>query len=308
MPRILTITLNPTVDFASDAHIVRPTRKIRTSPVATYPGGGGVNVARVIRALGGETEAVILAGGEIGTLLKRLLEERGVPSHRIDIEGQTRIGFDVKETYTGLEYRFVPEGPEVTDAELQAVLDHVVADDSAWVVASGSLPAGAPRDFYARIAEAAEARGARFVLDSSGPGLAATLEAADVYLAKPNLRELGELVGRELTSDEAGAAAAELVRHHNLTYAAITLGEDGGVLAGPEGVLRLPALTVRLRSAVGAGDSFLAAMTWGLSEGRPVEDAFRLGMAAGTAALLTRGTQLCRREDVFALYERMAAL
>ena len=85
---------------------------------------------------------------------------------------------------------------------------------------------------------------------------------------------------------------------------AVTMGADGAVLATADKLLRLPAIPVDVRSAVGAGDSFLGAMVWALSEHWEIEQAFLLGMAAGAAATGNAGTSLCRREDVFALFEK----
>jgi 6-phosphofructokinase 2 len=131
MPSILTVTLNPALDVSGETEAIRATRKCRTVNERHDPGGGGINVARVIRTLGGDAEALYLAGGETGELLDRLLEERGIRRQRIPISGMTRIGFMVRETSTGLEYRFVPEGAPVTGeaVALQPVRDGVVEID-----------------------------------------------------------------------------------------------------------------------------------------------------------------------------------
>ena len=125
-----------------------------------------------------------------------------------------------------------------------------------------------------------------------------------MYLVKPSLGELEQFAGRKLTPDEAAKEASRIVDRGMAKLVAVTLGTDGAILAGRGEVLRLPAIPVRVVSAVGAGDSFLAAMVWALSEGRTTGDAFRLGVAAGAAAAITPGTELCRIEDVHALYER----
>ncbi|MDG4897581.1 1-phosphofructokinase family hexose kinase [Mesorhizobium sp. WSM4976] len=298
---ILTITLNPAVDVSSETETVRPVRKVRTSNVRYDPGGGGVNVARVITALGGEAEAYFLAGGETGSLLNRLLQAQGIDSHLMPIQGQTRISFMVREHSTGLEYRFVPEGPPVQPRELERCLDIVASHKGQYVIASGSLPTDAPPDIYARMAKLASARGAKFVLDSSGLGLQTTLKQSRLYLVKPSLGELEQFVGRKL--DEAGVrqAASDIVASGAAELVAITMGVDGALLASALGVLRVPAIHVRMRSALGAGDSFLGAMVWALSEGRTPEEAFRLGIAAGAAAVMKPGFELCRREEVLAL-------
>ncbi len=303
MPRILTITLNPTVDISGETGVIRPIRKVRTHNDRFEPGGGGINVARVLTTLGGDAEALFLAGGEIGLQLDRLLEDRKIHRHKVPIGGQTRIGFTVREQTTGLEYRFVQEGPEVGDDDLQPCLDIVATSEAEYVVCSGSLPRGAPADIYARMAELTAKRGGRFVLDTSGTALRTTLEKARVFLVKPSLGELEQLGGTAL--DEAGAekAAAAIVAAGKAEYVAVTLGADGAILAGPHGVERFPAIHVRVRSAVGAGDSFVAAMTLALSRGDTPHDAFSFGMAAGAAAAMTPGTELCRRADVDKLYQ-----
>ena len=304
MTQILTITLNPTVDISSEADVVRPTRKTRTSNTRYDPGGGGINVARVVATLGGDAQAVYLAGGEIGSLLDRLLGDAGVSRTLVPITGQTRIGVVVREQKTGLEYRFVSTGPPVESDELVPCFDAVASHRGNYVVASGSLPTGVAHDTYARMADLTASRGAKFVLDSSGIGLRTTLERSRVFLVKPSLGELEALTGQKLTEDSAGQAAANIVKSRAAEMVAVTMGADGAILATSSGILRLPAIHVRVRSAVGAGDSFLGAMTWALSEGRTPEEAFRLGVAAGAAAVMTPGTELCQRNDVLDLFHK----
>jgi 6-phosphofructokinase 2 len=303
MTKILTITLNPTIDISSEAEVVRPIRKIRTVNTRHDPGGGGINVARIIAMLGGDAEAIFLAGGEIGALLDRLLIEEGVRHHLIPIAGQTRIAVTILEKTTGLEYRFVPEGPNVSAQELQACFDFVASQKWNYVVISGSLPLGVPGDSYARIVNSAASMGARVVLDSSGLGLQTTLEKCRVFLVKPSRGELEKLVGRKLDEDGVRQAAVDVVTRGAAEFVAVTLGADGALLASSGGVIRIPALSVRVRSAVGAGDSFLGAMTWALSEGKAAEEAFKFGVAAGAAAVMTQGKKLCLQSDVYRLLE-----
>lgn len=312
MAPVLTITLNPTIDIASDADLVRPTHKVRTSDERYDPGGGGINVARVVAELGGEAEALFLAGGATGALLDDLLERARIPRRSFPIAGPTRISFTVHERKTGLEYRFVAAGPMVGAAELEPCFSALREADNPWVVASGSLPRGVPPDTLARMAETAAARGARFVLDSSGDGLAVTLRRSRVFLVKPSRGELEHFVGRQLDERGIREAAVALVRGGAAELVAVTLGAEGVLLASAAGVVRMPALHVPVRSAVGAGDSFLGAMIFALVNGWSPDEALRLGVAAGAAAVLTPGTALCAREDVMRLYaetgqgERMA--
>ena len=306
MKSVLAVALNPAVDISGEADSVQHTHKVRMKNDRFDPGGGGVNVARVVTMFGGDAEALLLAGGEMGALLQRLLKERGVRHRAVSIAGQTRVSFNARDLTTGREYRFVPKGPSVRPEEVLACLDMVAAHGGDYVVASGSLPEGCPADVYVEMAKVTEARGARFVLDSSGDGLRITLEKTRVFLVKPSIGELEQFAGRKLGEDGVHEVARDLVSSGAAELVAVTMGAGGALLASADGVVRLPAIHVTQQSAVGAGDSFLGAMVWALSEGKATADAFRFGIAAGAAAVMTPGTELCRHEDALALFEGMA--
>jgi 6-phosphofructokinase 2 len=308
LKRVVTLTLNPTVDGASEAEAVRPTRKIRTRNQRFDPGGGGINVARVLGELGLPAPAVYLAGGPIGAVLGSLLADRGVEGCPVAIAGDTRIAQAIFETSSGLEYRFVPEGPQVAPGEWQACVAALDGLPFDYLVASGSLPRGVSEAFYGELARRVAERGARFVLDTSGPPLSSAMAAGGIFLVKPSLGEFQALVGRPIEEIEAiGEAALACIHRGQAEIVAVTLGHRGALLADARGFRYLRPPPVAARSATGAGDSFLAGMVFGLAEGRSAEDAFALATAAGAAAVLTPGTELCRREDVLRLYGALAA-
>ena len=305
MKRIVTLTLNPAIDGAAEAEEVRPIHKIRTWAERYDPGGGGINVARVVQELGGEAFAIYLSGGTTGPVLDGLVKAAGIEGHRIAISGDTRISHTVHERSSGLEFRFVPEGPPLAPEEWQACLAALEGSDCDYLVASGSLPRGVPADFYVTVAEIAAREGAKLVLDTSGDALRSAT-ARGVYLIKPSLGELEDLTGRKLSEQvDQERAVHDLIESDGAEMVALTLGRDGALLGTRNGLRRLAGVKVKPKSAVGAGDSFLAAMTLGLAQGRSAEDAFALGVAAGTAAVLTIGTELCRREDVERIYEEI---
>lgn len=303
MSKILSIALNPAIDISSDADKVRHTHKTRTHNQRQHAGGGGVNVARVIVELGGNCELLYLSGGATGTLLEAMLKPLGIRQHAFPIHDSVRVAYNVRELSTNLEYRFVPEGPQVTEAELVPVFDLLENTDADYIVASGSLPRGVGDGTYARMAEIAAAKKARLILDTSGEALHETLSKSKVFLVKPSLGELASFVGQEIDHENAGSAAQSIVRGGAADYIAVTLGGDGAILVGADTIQRVPAIEVPVQSAVGAGDSFVAAMTWSLAEGHDIGEAFRFGLAAGAAAVMTSGTELCRRADVLTLYE-----
>jgi 6-phosphofructokinase 2 len=301
---ILTVTLNPSIDVSSATHTVTAEHKLRCTDVRRDAGGGAINVARVLKRLGADCQALYPVGGVLGQMLRRLLDEGGVASIALEIEAETRESFTVLERASGREFRFVLSGPQLAQAEWQACLDRVaaIAERFAYVVASGSLPPGVPEDFYARLARIARERGSRMVLDASGQALAAALDEG-VYLVKPNLRELRELTGRPLEAEEEWAAAATgLITAGRAQIVALSLGHRGALLAAQGARLRAPAMPVKIAGTVGAGDSFLAAMVWRLASGGNLEEAFRYGVAGGTAALLAPGTSLAHKDDI----ERLA--
>lgn len=304
MARFSTLTLNPTIDGASDAEILQHTHKVRTTNERFDPGGGGINVARVLDRLGADTEAIYLAGGVTGPVLSGLLDRSGLRHRPVPVAGDTRISLAVHERSSGKEYRFVPQGPEVVEAECDRCLEAVAGLDCSWLVLSGSLPPGMPEDFYAQIVEVARGRGIAVVLDTSGASLTIALAHGGVRLVKPSLGEMEQLVGHRL-ADEGRIieAARAVVEAGGAEIVAVSMGHRGALMVEAERVLALPAIPVETRSAVGAGDSFVAAMTFGLAEGWSTEQAFRLGMAAGAAAVLTPGTDLCHGADI----ERLAA-
>ena len=142
MKAIATLTINPAIDGTAETERIQPIRKNRTSHERYYPGGGGINVARVIEELGGKALAVYLTGGVTGPLFDGLFERTGIPARRIPIEDDTRISHVVFERSTGLEYRFDPEGPNIQEPEWRASLEVLDTLDFDFLVASGSLPPG----------------------------------------------------------------------------------------------------------------------------------------------------------------------
>ncbi len=235
------------------------------------------------------------------------MAERGLAFRRVPIAGHTRISLAVFERSTGLEYRFVPEGPAVSPGEWLACLEVIDGLDFDWLVISGSRPRGLPDDCFVTLVDRAAARGARVVLDSSGPALAATLAAGGVALVKPSHGELKALTGLPLeTADEVAEAARALVETGRAGIVAVTMGHEGAILASREATLLRRPPPVPVVSATGAGDSFVGAMTLALAEGRPVVQAFLLGMAAGSASVMLPGTDLCRRADVERLHAVLA--
>ncbi len=303
MKSIVTLTMNPTIDAGFEVQHLHPTHKMRTLAERYAPGGGGINIARVFVRLGGNARCCYLSGGATGPALDGLLDVHQLVRTRIPIAGSTRIAVNTLERETGKEFRVVPAGPEVSEAEWQACIDTVATLPCEILVASGSLPPGVPEDFFARLAASAKSRGVPMVLDTSGEALRQGLDHGGIWLVKPSLGELSHAMGRDLDSvDDISAAAMEVVNSGQAAMVAVTMGNRGALLARKHGPLFLPALKIEAKSAVGAGDSFLAAMLFKLAGGSDAEEAFRYGMAGGAAAVLDPGTDLAHPDDIERLF------
>lgn len=306
MARILTLTLSPAIDVSTSVERLMPVHKLRCGPVRRDPGGGGINVARVIHRLGGDVAAVYPAGGLIGALLHKLADAEGVRSHTVPIAEETRENFTVVEGVGSQEYRFVLPGPQLSEGEWRACLEAVVGagERPDFIVASGSLPRGVPAEFFRVLAKTAKERGTKLVLDSTKPVLMAALEEG-IHLIKPNLREFRELMDEPLMSRREWIDAARRLIARGVERVALTLGDRGALLITREEAWFAEGLPVKAISSVGAGDSFLGAMVWALSAGHSLPDALRYGIAAGSAAVLAPGTSLCSAHDVKRLLQEV---
>jgi 6-phosphofructokinase 2 len=300
VPDIVTLTINPAIDIFVNVERVAPTRKLRCSAPKRDPGGGGINVARAAHRLGADVAAIYPTGGAIGKLLQRLVEREGIDSVVTPSHVETRENFTAYEEETGEQYRFVLPGSALHRAEWEACLDKLATLPAKpkFVVASGSIPPDVPDDFFAMVARHARSLGAQMVLDSSGAALGAALKEG-VMLIKPNQTELRDFLGKRLDSeDDCIAACRELIADGRTQVVALTLGADGALLVTAKRAWRAAPVKIEVASTVGAGDSFLGGMMAALAAGASIEEAFRMGVAAGSAAVMSPGTELCREEDV----------
>ncbi len=300
MADIVTLTINPAIDIFVNVGRVESTRKLRCSPPKRDPGGGGINVARVAHRLGGDVTAIYPIGGQIGKLLHRLVEREDIASLVTPSHVETRENFTAYEESTGEQYRFVLPGSPLHRAEWEAVLERLASlpERPKFVVASGSVPPGAPDDFFARVARHAKALGAKTVIDTSGKALAAVLDEG-VTVIKPNLIELMEFVAAPLDRDaDRIAACRKLAADGRAEIVALTLGEHGALLVTAKRAWRALPVAIEPVSTVGAGDSFLGGLVAALAAGKPLDEAFRVAVAAASAAVTMPGTGLCQPEDV----------
>lgn len=305
MTKIVTLTLNPALDKSTETERLMPEEKLRCDFPRWEPGGGGINVSRAIKFMGGDSLCIYLAGGPTGSMLEALLEQEGIRQHRIHSKEATRENLVVYEKSTQKQYRFGMPGAQVSKEELEACLEAIrsLPQEVEYLVASGSLPEGAPDDFYGRIAQIGKEKNIKLVFDTSGKAL---LKAAEqgVCLLKPNLSELSQLAGKgHINAVEQEAIAQEVISKGKAQILAVSMGPRGAMLATKDKVEYVVPPTVVQLSTVGAGDSMVAGMVLSLSRGDSLHDMIRWGVAAGTAATMTPGSELCRRQDVEEIFQ-----
>ncbi|SPH16787.1 ATP-dependent 6-phosphofructokinase isozyme 2 [Defluviimonas aquaemixtae] len=307
MTPILTVTLNPALDLATSTERVRPGPKLRCDVPRIDPGGGGINVSRVIARLGGDSLAFVALGGATGKRLAHALAREGVRTRTHAAPGETRESLSVTDRETGGQYRFVLPGSTWSEAEGAAAISAVVdaASTDSLVVMSGSLPPGLSHDAPARLSRALAPNGGRLILDTSGPTLdQAARPEAPVHVLRMDEAEAEVLAGTPLKSRRDSADFAQsLVRQGAARIVIVARGADGSVLATAGKRLFARAAEVPVSSKVGAGDSFVAAFTLALALDRPLDRALQEAMAAASAAVMTEATELCRPGDVKRLVE-----
>jgi len=301
---IVTLTLNPALDLSSEVAALIPDTKLRCTAPLLDPGGGGLNVSRAIAAMGGESLALVALGGLTGDKLAGLIRDEGVPFLSMSAPGESRQSLTVTETSTGRQYRFMLPGPvwSVSDQERVFTLLRASARPGAFGVISGSQPPGVPVDFPASLAQAMP--GLQVVLDTSGPALAQAVAhpIADLAILRMDGDEADTLASHKLvTRSDTADFAAGLVARGVARTVVVARGADGSIQVDKDRRIFAKAAKVKVKSTVGAGDSFVAGLVLSLARGEPPETALAWGTAAASAAVMTDATQLCTSDDVLRL-------
>lgn len=303
MPTIVTLTFNPALDVNTSVQAVLPEKKLKCTEPVMEPGGGGINVARAIKKLGGDALAVYLTGGDTGKQITELLTAEAVNTLVVPTRGSTRQNLIILDRSSGGQYLFDMPGPLISEAELQAclaALDQISGVE--YLVVSGSLPKGIRPDVFADLADLARRKNARLVVDTAGEALQQAVHAG-AYLIKPNLKELGLLAGQEnLTEESAAGAACNVLQNSACEVIVVSLGDKGALLVTQGLRLKIASPPVTAMSTVGAGDSLVGGLVLRLSEHKSLTEAVSYGIACGTAATISPGTELCRKADADRLY------
>ncbi len=303
MSSIATITFSPCIDKSTSIPSLVPEKKLKCAVPKLEPGGGGINVARAVKKLGGEAKAIFPSGGYTGKFFNHLLERENIPSIIIETTQETRENIIILDESTNNQYRFGMPGTGLSENEWKQCLQAVEeTGDAEFIVASGSLPPGVPLNIYAQLARIVKNNKARFIVDTSGEALRHAAEEG-VYLLKPNLGELCSLAGKnELQQGEIKTIAQGIIARGNCEVLVVSMGAAGAMLVTNEMAEMITPPPVIRKSTVGAGDSMVAGIVFYLSQGKTLPESVKYGVACGTAATMNPGTELCNKKDADILY------
>ncbi|WP_144937654.1 1-phosphofructokinase [Paenibacillus sp. 32O-W] len=296
---ITTVTLNAAIDKTYYVDRFELGKVTRVPKMHALPGGKGINVARVIHLLGESSLATGFIAGSNGRFIEKKLTEQGISHDFVTIEGESRICLNIIDRSSGESTEILEQGPTAAQMDQTAMEAKVkeLAERSGILCFSGSLLAGVPTDFYARLIATAKSAGAKVFLDTSGDALLAGIEAVP-YFIKPNEDEVAKIIGHPLEKESDLYDSVQGLMERGIACVVVSLGENGS-LAGVEGQLyRVKAPRIEAVNTVGCGDSFVAGMAVGVARGLPVEECLRLATASGSANALTEEAGNVRLDDV----------
>ena len=299
MSKIVTITFAPSIDKSATVSAVFSEKKMRCSALISEPGGGGINVARVISRLGGDVRAIFPSGGYMGMFLNHLLENDNVPFVSVQSKNETRENYVILDQATNKQYRFGMPSIELFENEFKSIIQVIENQEKVdFIIASGSLRPGIPLNIYGQLSKIATKKKAKLIVDTSGEALKNALNE-DVYLLKPNLEELGFLLDKkDLELENIEVLAKELIQKRHCQIIVVSLGANGAMLITKDETFSVRPPKVKVKSTVGAGDSMVAGIVFGLSNNFNLKECLQYGVACGTATTMNSGTALCQIKEV----------
>lgn len=303
---LYTVTLNPAVDRELTVPAIEFDSVLRASASQVDFGGKGFNVSRVLKSLGAASTALGFAGGKSGELLRDGLHSLGIETDFVWIDGETRTNVSIVSTTQKRYVKANEPGPTISASEQATLLQKIrgLAKEGDWWVLAGSLPPGVPDTIYAEITTSVQSGGARVLLDTSGDALQYGCQAGP-YLVKPNAFEAHKLTGLPVDTLTEIVAAAGAIQAMGAACVVISLGKDGAMLYKDRQAWIGHSPHIEERNPIGAGDSMVGGLVWGLQAGLDVAEALRWGIACGAATASLSGTAVGDRDLVKALLSKV---
>lgn len=294
---IITLTLNTSVDKTYTVENFAVDGIFRPSEVVVSAGGKGINVARMLATLGVNALATGFAGGHNGEMIEAGLQAEGIDYDFVRTRGESRLCIKIADPVNRTGTEVNETGPEIGDGEIEALSVRTVGllANAGHVVLSGSAPPGVPADFYARIISAARTAGVVTVLDSSGEHFTEGIKAGP-DIVKPNVSELSDYVGHPLDTFQDVLAGARTLVSSGVGTVIVSMGRSGAIATDGVDNWHASSPEIEFASAVGSGDTMLAAFLWAISGGESLDSALAAGTAAGAGNAMTYGPAFCSLE------------
>lgn len=305
--KIITLTVNPALDKSAKVDGLVATQKLKCHSIDYQPGGGGINISRMLKRLGTETVCIFPSGGDTGKYLTELLIKETIQPEIISVKAWTRENLSVVDTQCDLQYRFGMPGNEISETELNAIKNLLLkkVDSEDILVLSGSLAENMPADYYAQLIKLFANKNVKIIIDTSGPALKEALKE-NVFLMKPNQRELAQLAGKEfLSSAEQETFAMELIKSKKAEFVVVSLGARGAFIASAKGIFYKSTPSVKVKSTIGAGDSMVAGLIYGIQNNFSPETILKYGVACGVATTMSEGTNLGSKKNIDTVFKLM---
>jgi len=297
---ITTLTINPALDKSAKVNSLVPDQKLQCHSIVYQPGGGGINVSRVLNRLEEQTNCIITSGGDTGKSLNELLLKEGIKPKTVFVKAWTRENLSVVDVKTNFQYRFGMPSNDLQQEEIDEIklmLDKCLNNNDILVL-SGSLPQNVPTNYYASLIKHVSQKNIKIIIDTSGPALTEALKEK-VFLIKPNQRELAQWADKEfLSSMEQEDFALEMVATGKATYVVVSLGARGAFMASKEGIVYQSTPSISAKSTIGAGDSMVAGLIYGIKNNYSVNDILKWGVACGVATTMSEGTNLASKSNI----------
>ncbi|TLS39065.1 1-phosphofructokinase [Pseudalkalibacillus caeni] len=289
---IYTCTLNPSVDYIVKLDELKQGEVNLAAQDSKIPGGKGVNVSKVLKRLGIESRILGFVGGFTGSFIENVLQEEQLGTDFIKVDGDTRINIKLKSQE---ETEINGLSPDINENHLNLLFDKLsVIEEGDLLVLSGSVPGCIRNSIYKELIESISSK-ARVIVDSKGEPLKKALQA-NPFLVKPNHHELGDLFDVRVDSIEKAKVYGQKLIEMGAQNAIVSMAGEGAILFTGEKAFRSTVPKGEVKNSVGAGDSVVAGFLSAIVKGEEIVDAFRFGVASGSATAFSEG--FCTIEQV----------
>ena len=302
---ILTVTPNTTIDKTYTVPNFTFDKVHRPIKTESFPGGKGIALSRILKVLETPTTATGFIAGSTGSAIISGLEKENIPHDFVEVDGESRLCLAIIDPTTETQTEINEKGPNISLQDCEKIYKKIemLLKNAKFMTLCGSVPTGTPDDFYYNLIRLAKSMGVKTALDTSGTQLIKAMEASP-FIVKPNIVELSQIIKKEhFTIEEIFSSAKALKNKYNIEIVTVTMGRKGALVTdGKASYLAIPP-KIDFVSAVGSGDSFLAAFLASHQKNKSLKECLRWATAAGAANASTAGAGLCTKNMIYSFID-----